>query len=60
MDQVVAQALKAYRTISEGQEQIEREVGNSLSVLEQTAPDEAFTLPTAKVSRNGGSYKRIG
>ena len=58
MDQVVAQALKTYRTISEGDDQIEREVGNSLSVLEQTAPTPTFTLPTAKISRNGVSHKR--
>jgi UDP-galactopyranose mutase len=53
MDQVVAQALKTYRTISEGYALIEREVGNSRSLLEQTAPASTVELPTAKVARNG-------
>jgi UDP-galactopyranose mutase len=55
MDQVVAQALKTYRTISEEFDLIEREIGNSLPLLEQTAPASTFELPTAKVARNGVS-----
>jgi UDP-galactopyranose mutase len=58
MDQVVAQALKTYRNISAGYELIEREVGNSLPLLEQTAPATTFELPTAKIARNGASRKR--
>jgi UDP-galactopyranose mutase len=53
MDQVVAQALKTYRTISQGDALIEREVGNSRSLLEQTAPASTVELPTAKIARNG-------
>jgi UDP-galactopyranose mutase len=55
MDQVVAQALKTYRTISEEYALIEREVGNSRSLLEQTAPASTVELPTAKIARNGVS-----
>jgi UDP-galactopyranose mutase len=58
MDQVVAQALKTYRTISEGYAQSEREVGNSLSLFEQAAPASTLQVPTAKISRNGVSYKQ--
>src|SRR3954468_8106785 len=58
MDQVVAQALKTYRTISEGDDLIEQEVGNSLPLLEQSVPASTFKLPTAKIARNGVSHKR--
>ena len=58
MDQVVAQALKTYRTIGEEFDQIEREVGNSRSLLEQTAPASTVELPTAKIARNGVSQNR--
>jgi UDP-galactopyranose mutase len=58
MDQVVAQALKTYRTISAGQNLLEQEVGNSLPLLKQTAPDSTLQLPAAKVARNGVSQKR--
>jgi UDP-galactopyranose mutase len=58
MDQVVAQALKTYRTISEGFDLIEREVGSSLPLLEQTESASTFELPAAKMARNGVSRKR--
>jgi UDP-galactopyranose mutase len=58
MDQVVAQALKTYRTISESYDLIEREVGNSLSVLEQPVTDSALKLPTTTIARNGVPQKR--
>jgi UDP-galactopyranose mutase len=58
MDQVVAQALKTYRTISEGDDLIEQEVGNSLPLLEQSVTASTFKLPTAKIARNGVSHKR--
>ncbi|MDQ2996079.1 MAG: UDP-galactopyranose mutase [Chloroflexota bacterium] len=58
MDQVVAQALKTFRTISEGNDLIEREIGNSLSLLEQATPAATFELPPTKIARNGVSQKR--
>jgi UDP-galactopyranose mutase len=58
MDQVVAQALKTYRTISESNELIEREVANSLSVLEQPATGSALKLPTTNIARNGVPQKQ--
>lgn len=58
MDQVVAQALKTYRTISESYALIEREVGNSLPLLEHTTPASSLELPAPKVARNGASHKR--
>jgi len=58
MDQVVAQALKAYRTISESYDLMEREVGNTLPLLEPMAPVSAFELPAAKIGRHGVSQKR--
>jgi len=58
MDQVVAQALKTYRTISAQFALLEKEVGNSLSRLEQTAPGSTFELPTAKIASNGFSQNR--
>ena len=57
MDQVVAQALKTYRTISEGFELVEREIGDSLPMLEQTASANTFDLPTANITRNGVAQK---
>jgi UDP-galactopyranose mutase len=53
MDQVVAQALKTYRTISESNDLIEREIGNSLPMLEKTTPASTYELPTAKIAKNG-------
>jgi UDP-galactopyranose mutase len=58
MDQVVAQALKTYRTISESNELIEREIANSLSVLEQPATGSALKLPTTNIARNGVPQKQ--
>jgi len=57
MDQVVAQALKTYRTIRESYDLIDREVGNSPSVLGQPATGSVLKLPTTNIARNGVSQK---
>lgn len=58
MDQVVAQALKTYNTIIESYDLMEREVGNSLPLLEPATSASTVELPAAKVSRNGVTHKR--
>lgn len=57
MDQVVAQALKTYRTISDGDHVIEQDIANSQPLLEQAIPTSPRELTTAKIVSNRTARK---
>jgi UDP-galactopyranose mutase len=58
MDQVVAQALKTYSTISKEFDLIENEVGNSLPLIEKAAPASTIKLPATKIASSRFSKNR--